>query len=200
MNKNFQKAERAVEELEFQGKRLLNRVNEAEGNVAGFRVALQDVKKEIAAALAEESSEAELAKLKKTQDKIKGELEMAEMLIPGLTKKISENEGLLKSAREDRDALFCSLAGKWLAKEKKAFDDASLKLSEKTRRLLACFRHLRDLGKNEMYYEVVGEAYKYLPATRILRLDDFSSSKFIANTSIRPAPETISQVYEEITI
>jgi len=172
---------------------------EAEGNVAGFRVALQDVKKEIAAALVEESFEAELAKLKKTQDKIKGELEMAEMLIPGLTKKISENEELLESEKKDRDALFSELAGKWLVKEMKAFDKASFKLAGETKRLLACFHHLRDLGKSEIYYGIIGEGYKYLPATQILRLEDFNSGEFMAKTYVRPIPDDIKQVYEEIT-
>lgn len=198
MNKNFREAEKLIEELELKQKQLLNKKEEARGNVEGRKAALEDVKKEIASALAEESKEG-LPKLKETQDKIKDELEMAEMLIPGLTKKISENEELLKSAREERDLLFSELAKTWLVKEKKAFDKASSKLAGEASRLLACFHHLRDLGKSEMYYGIIGEGYKYIPATRILRLEDFSSGKFIANTSIRPVLKTISQVYEEIT-
>jgi len=198
MNKDFQKAEKALGQLEFEQEQLLNRKEEARGNVEGFKVALKEIQKEIASALAEESKEG-LPKLKETQDKIKDELEMGQMLIPELEKRISDNEGLLESGRGERDALFAELAGKWLAKEKKAFDKASSKLAGETKRLLACFHHLRELGKSEVYYKAIGEAYKYLPATQILRLEDFNSGEFMAKTYVRPAPKDISQVFDEIT-
>lgn len=121
-------------------------------------------------------------------------------LIKGLTEKIpvlkSEHEGIIAEKNE----AFAKLAGKWLDREIKQYDEAIMRAKETARRLLCLYRMLREIEKPEVYRDALGEAYSYLPSQKFMTITDFDKTIFLTELPLLYAGPELTHVIEtEIT-
>lgn len=199
MNKDFQKLQKRVSQVETEIKTEEARLSETEaalekstGEIGEAKASLQ-VFLHAKNTVEVDSCEKKLAELKKGRDR-------AELLIPALKKKIDQLKIDLARAQQSLDEKFSELARKWLSEEVKNYNTAANILISRLRKLFACSKLLREKDFTRVYREALGPGWEVLTNLKIAILrEDFSMAEFNQPGRLLTfSKDDSDQVYQDI--
>lgn len=128
----------------------------------------------------------------------KKNLNRLKAMAEGLREKIIVLEKKLAEARDGKKELFSFLAKAWLLREIDKYDELATKTTYTISRLLIAFNYLREMGIAEVYREVLGEGYSFLPGIKLPILKKFDRAIFLDTVRYQVGEEERKKVFDEI--
>ncbi len=197
MNKNFEKLQKKVREIESEIKTETTRLSETEAVLSEVIRQIGEGTERLKVFLlarnttAADKCKAEISELEKQRG-------FAELLIPALKTKGERLSADLIEAQQKLDLRFSEVAEKWIESEIKSFDLAAENLIDKQQRLLAVQEQLRDRELGIVYTNAVGSAAAVLLGFRIPLISGFDKATFLSGGLQQFGQDFRDKIYSEI--
>lgn len=107
------------------------------------------------------------------KQRIEGEINTNTALLGALAAALPEQQTRVEETRAAVNAEFARLGAEWLRRGVEIYEQHLTGLLDSLKRLLAAGTLLREARADSTYAETLGEAYRFLPHTRLFRIRSF---------------------------
>jgi len=198
MKKKFAKLTKEISEIEQEIEAVTIRKSQAEVRIDEAESAIDAMQSDLKDSLVVDDTKKASA-LEKEIIKLSGRVvNRDKILIGGLSEKLPELENQLAEAKKNKNKIFCKLSEQWLASEISFYSGEAKKIIDRVKRLLVAHSLLREIGSQEIYTQVLGPGFEFLPSSKICLLKDFNRNDF-NRPSFRAGNDLYAKIQKEIT-
>ena len=198
MKKRYGKLTEEINKIEQEIESVSIRKSDAEQRIEEATAAIETLQTDLKAALVSNDQKQASAVEKKISELSGKIVNRDRLLIEGLSEKLPAFEKQLAEAKADKNKVFCKLSEQWLASETSLYNGEAKKIIDRVKRLLVAHSMLREIGSQEIYTQVLGPGYEFLPSSKICLLKDFNRNDF-NRPSFRAGNDLYSKIQNEIT-
>jgi len=198
MKKRYGKLTEEINKIEQEIESVSIRKSDAEQRIEKATAAIETLQTDLKAALVSNDQKQASAVEKKISELSGKIVNRARLLVAALNEKLPGLDRQALEVKENKARTFAELCKKWLQSEASLYDGEAKKLIERVKRLLVAHSLLREIGSQEIYTQVLGPGYEFLPSSKICLLKDFNRNDF-NRPSFRAGNDVYAKIQKEIT-